>query len=75
MKGPPKGPFTAKEKRIEIPPIAAGQKETKVTITVFGNMFVFPGQTGNLLISATMKTGNQTVSGFVPTIPYQVVSQ
>jgi hypothetical protein len=35
----------------------------------------YPGQTGNLLISANVKTGDQTVSGFVPTIPYQVVAR
>jgi len=58
-----------KEWRIEAPPIPAGQNQSTITITVFGNKFVFPGQTGGLIITATMKSGNQTISGFVPVIP------
>jgi len=61
-----------KEWQIEIPPIAAGQNQTTVKITTFGNMFVHQGQTGSLVINATMKMGNQTIYGFVPSIPYEV---
>lgn len=64
-----------REWQIEVPPIPPGQNQTAIKITVFGNMYVFPGQRGTLLVSATMKSGNQTVQGFVPAIPYEVVSQ
>jgi hypothetical protein len=64
-----------REWQIEVPPIPAGQNQTSVKITVFGNMYTFPGQRGTLLISASMRTGNQTVQGFVPAIPYEVVAQ
>ena len=62
-----------KEWKIETPPIAAGQSQTTITITTFGNKFVFPGQIGGLIITARMKVGKGIVSGFVPVIPYEVV--
>jgi hypothetical protein len=61
-----------KEWQIEVPPIPAGETQTTVKITVFGNMAVFAGQRGTLIITATMKVGNATVYGFVPAIPYEV---
>ncbi len=61
-----------KEWQVEAPPIAAGQNQTTITITTFGNKAVFAGQRGTLIVTATMKVGKSTVSGFVPAIPYEV---
>ena len=61
-----------KEWQIEVPPIAAGEKQTTITITTSGNKAVFKGQRGTLIVTATMKVGKAVVSGFVPAIPYEV---
>ena len=61
-----------KEWQIKAPPIPVGQTQCTITITTFGNRFVRAGQTGSLIITATMKVGKQTISGFVPVIPYEV---
>ncbi|MCY2986441.1 MAG: hypothetical protein NTY19_01010 [Planctomycetota bacterium] len=61
-----------REWQIETPPIAVGQTQTTITISTFGNQAIFQGQTGSLVINASMKVGNQTVYGFVPSIPYEV---
>jgi hypothetical protein len=61
-----------KEWQIDAPPIAADQTQTTVTITTFGNQAVFAGQRGNLIITASMKTGNATSVGFVPVIAYEI---
>lgn len=61
-----------KEWQIEIPPIEAGQTETKITITTFGNKAVFAGQRGTLIVTATAKVGKSSMYGFVPAIPYEV---
>jgi hypothetical protein len=61
-----------KEWQVEAPPIAVGQNQTTITITTFGNRAVFAGQRGTLIVTATMKVGKSTVSGFVPAIPYEV---
>jgi hypothetical protein len=63
---------TPREWTIEIPPIEEGKTETTVTITTFGNKAVFAGQRGTLVITATMKSGNAMIQGFVPAIPYEV---
>ena len=61
-----------KEWQIKAPPIPVGQTQCTITITTFGNRFLRAGQTGSLIITATMKVGKQTISGFVPVIPYEV---
>jgi hypothetical protein len=61
-----------KEWQIEVPPIPAGQDQTTIRITVFGNRAVFRGQRGTLVITANMKVGKANVFGFVPAIPYEV---
>lgn len=61
-----------REWQIEIPPIPAGETQTTIKITVFGNQAVFAGQRGTLVVTAIMKMGNANVYGFVPAIPYEV---
>jgi hypothetical protein len=61
-----------KEWQIEVPPIPAGEHQTKIRITVFGNMFVHAGQRGTLMVTANMRVGKANVFGFVPAIPYEV---
>ena len=61
-----------KEWQIEVPPIPAGENQTTIKITVFGNVAVFAGQRGTLVITAIMKVGNSSIYGFVPAIPYEV---
>ena len=63
---------TPREWQIEVSPIPAGQNQTTITITVFGNKAVFAGQRGTLIITANMKIGKANVYGFVPAIPYEV---
>jgi len=61
-----------KEWQVEIPPIPLGETQTTVRITTFGNKAVYAGQRGTLIVTATMKVGNASVSGFVPAIAYEV---
>jgi hypothetical protein len=58
--------------QVEAPPIPAGQNQTTVTVTTIGQE-IRAGQTGSLIITATMRAGNQTISGFVPVIPFEVI--
>jgi len=62
---PPKG-F-----RIQAPAIPADKKEGILTITTLGQQVVL-GQTGTLIVTATMKVDKETISGFVPAIPYEI---
>ena len=41
-------------------------------ITTLGQQ-INVGQTGALIITATMRAGKETISGFVPAIPFQIV--
>jgi len=61
-----------REWQIEIPPIAVGETQTRMTITTFGNKAVFAGQRGILVMTATMKVGTTIISGFVPAIAYEI---
>ena len=63
---PPKG-F-----RIQAPAIPAGKTETTVVITTIGQQ-VRVGQTGVLIITGTMKADKETISGFVPAIPFEII--
>jgi hypothetical protein len=80
LKGDLKGTISLKPEappkgfRIQYTSIPAGQSETTVTITTIGQQ-VKVGQTGAIVISATMRAGKETISGFVPAIPYEVVRQ
>jgi len=62
---PPKG-F-----RIQAPPIPAGKDQSTVKITTLGQQ-IRPGQTGTLILTATMKVEKENVPGFVPAIPYKI---
>jgi len=62
---PPKG-F-----RIQAPPVAAGKNETTVVITTLGQQ-INVGQTGTLILTGTMKAGKETISEFVPAIPFEI---
>ncbi len=65
---PPKG-F-----RIKAAPIPAGQNQTTITITTIGQQ-INVGQAGALIITGTMRARKQTISGFVPAIPFEIVRQ
>jgi hypothetical protein len=65
---PPKG-F-----RIKAAPIPAGQNETTIVITTLGQQ-INVGQAGALIITGTMRAGKETISGFVPAIPFEIVRQ
>jgi hypothetical protein len=58
--------------RVQAPPIPAGGTETVITITTIGQQ-VTVGQTGALTFSGTLRAGRETIPGFVPAIPFEVV--
>jgi hypothetical protein len=60
--------------RIKVPPIPAKKDQTTIVITTIGQQ-VNVGQTGVLIITATMRAGKETISGFVPAIPFEIVRQ
>jgi hypothetical protein len=62
---PPKG-F-----RIQATPIPAGKAETTIVITTLGQQ-INTGQTGTLIVTSSMRVGKETISGFVPAIPYEI---
>jgi len=62
---PPKG-F-----RVKTEPIPVGKNESTVTITTLGQE-IRPGQSGTLILTGNMKRGKETVSGFVPAIPFEI---
>lgn len=63
---PPKG-F-----RIKVAAIPAGKDQTEIVITTLGQQ-VNEGQTGALIFTATMRAGKETISGFVPAVPFEIV--
>ena len=58
--------------RTKVATIPAGKNQTTIVITTLGQQ-VNVGQTGALIITATMRVGKETISGFVPAIPFEVV--
>jgi hypothetical protein len=55
-----------------VAPIPAGKNETTIVITTVGKQ-VNVGQSGALIVTGSMKMGKETISGFVPAIPFEIV--
>jgi len=58
--------------KVQVPAIPVGQNQSTITIETTGQE-VIAGQKGGLIITATMRVDKETISGFVPVIPYEVV--
>jgi hypothetical protein len=71
------GPITLKAEtppkgfKVKTEPIPVGKDTATVTYTTIG-LDIHTGQTGTLIVTGTMKKGKETMSGFVPAIPYEI---